>query len=77
MTVVLSGMNEEAHIEENLKIASEAHPNSLTEKELQLVSRVTETYRKLMKAGCTGCRYCDFVVSGWRSPAKQHSDVNA
>ncbi|AKB57311.1 Aldo/keto reductase [Methanosarcina barkeri 227] len=28
VTVVLSGMNEESHIEKNLKIASEAYPNS-------------------------------------------------
>jgi len=58
VTVVLSGMNEEAHIDENLRIASEAFPESLTEKELGLVSRVSQTYRSLMKAGCTGCRYC-------------------
>jgi predicted aldo/keto reductase-like oxidoreductase len=37
VTVVLSGMNEEAHIEENLKIADEAYPNSLTEAEMQIV----------------------------------------
>ena len=58
VTVVLSGMNEEAHIEENLRVASQAHPNCLTEAELQLVDRVEQTYRQLMKAGCTGCRYC-------------------
>jgi len=58
VTVVLSGMNEEAHIEENLKIAGQAHPHSLTSEELQLVSRAEKTYRQLMKAGCTGCRYC-------------------
>ena len=58
VTVVLSGMNEEAHIEENLRIANEACAESLTQKELELVGRVDETYRSLMKAGCTGCRYC-------------------
>ncbi len=58
VTVVLSGMNEEAHIDENLRIANEAYPGSLTDKELAIVDRVEETYRNLMKAGCTGCRYC-------------------
>lgn len=58
VTVVLSGMNDEKQIEENLRIANEAHPNSLTEGELQIVSRAEESYRQLMKAGCTGCRYC-------------------
>jgi predicted aldo/keto reductase-like oxidoreductase len=58
VTVVLSGMNEETHIEENIRIAGEALPCSLTEKELGLVNRAEKTFRKLMKAGCTGCRYC-------------------
>jgi predicted aldo/keto reductase-like oxidoreductase len=58
VAVVLSGMNEEEHIDENLRIADEAYPESLTEKELQLVSKVEETYRRLMKGGCTGCQYC-------------------
>ncbi len=56
--VVLSGMNEERHIEENLCIADEAYPKSLTPKELELVARVERTYRRLMKMPCTGCRYC-------------------
>lgn len=58
VTVVLSGMNEETHIEENLAVADKAYPNSLTEAEIQLVKKVERKYRELMKAGCTGCRYC-------------------
>jgi predicted aldo/keto reductase-like oxidoreductase len=56
--VVLSGMNRDDHIRENLRVADEAEPDSLTEEELEIVERVAETYRGLMKAGCTGCRYC-------------------
>ncbi|KPK99453.1 MAG: aldo/keto reductase [Planctomycetes bacterium SM23_65] len=37
--VVLSGMNAERHIDENIRIASEALPNSLTESELATVRR--------------------------------------
>lgn len=58
VTVVLSGMNEESHIEENLRIANEAYPNSLTKEELKLVKRAEQKYRELMKTRCTGCRYC-------------------
>jgi hypothetical protein len=58
VTVVLSGMNEEAHIEENLSIADTARGNALTEAELRLVERVGRKYRELMKVGCTGCGYC-------------------
>jgi len=58
VTVVLSGMNEDAHIEENLAIAAQAIPNSLSEGELKLVERAGHKYRELMKVGCTGCGYC-------------------
>jgi hypothetical protein len=58
VTLLLSGMNEEAHIEENLRLGNEGLPNSLTADELALVDRVKEVYRGLTKADCTGCRYC-------------------
>lgn len=58
VTCVLSGMNEEKHIEENLRIAGEALPDSLSEKDLALIREVTEKYQGLMKVACTGCRYC-------------------
>lgn len=64
VTAVLSGMNEEAHIEENLRIANESYPYSLNQEELKLVRRVEQKYRKLMKTGCTGCRYCMPCPSG-------------
>jgi predicted aldo/keto reductase-like oxidoreductase len=57
-------MNEETHVKENLKIANEAYPNSLTDAELQLISKVEQKYRKLMRTGCTGCRYCIPCPSG-------------
>lgn len=69
VTVVLSGMNDEGHIEENLRVAGEALPGSLTEKELALVGRVKDAYRTLMKVGCTGCRYCMPCPSGVDIPA--------
>ncbi len=58
VTVVLSGMNDEGHIRENLNTAEDARPGSLTEEELLRVARVRDTYGRLMKVGCTGCSYC-------------------
>jgi len=58
VTVVLSGMNNEYHIDENLKAAGSALPESLTTDDLARISRVKETYLRLMKVGCTGCGYC-------------------
>jgi uncharacterized protein len=58
VTVVLSGMNEESHIDENIRVANEVLPNSLTPDELSLIAKVRDTYRQLMKITCTGCGYC-------------------
>jgi hypothetical protein len=58
VTVVLSGMNNEADIDENIRAAGSSLPDSLADEELALVGRVRDTYRRLMKVGCTGCRYC-------------------
>lgn len=57
-TVVLSGMNEETHIDENIRIAEDALPHSLTVDELSLYDSVKKVYGRLMKVGCTGCGYC-------------------
>lgn len=58
VTCVLSGMNEEAHVEENIAIANQAHPDSLTAEETTLVRKAADKYKELMKVGCTGCGYC-------------------
>lgn len=58
VTVVLSGMNEEAHVQENMEIADEARPESLSAEEVALVDRAGKKYRELMAVGCTGCGYC-------------------
>jgi predicted aldo/keto reductase-like oxidoreductase len=58
VTVVLSGMNDESHIDENLRIAETALPASLTEEELATVRQARDEYKRLMKVGCTGCGYC-------------------
>ncbi|WP_029915144.1 aldo/keto reductase [Pelobacter seleniigenes] len=58
VTVILSGMNEESHIDENLALAGQARPGVLNSSELELVAEAGMTYRRLMKVGCTGCGYC-------------------
>ena len=58
VTVVLSGMNEEAHIDENISVAAAAAPGSLSAEELATVNAARDEFRRLMKVGCTGCSYC-------------------
>jgi len=58
INVVLSGMNDEAQLEENVRVASEVTPGTLTESELALYEKVKNEYKRLMKVACTGCAYC-------------------
>lgn len=58
VTTVLSGMNVEEHIEENIRIATEITPNSLSDEELGMFARVKEIVESTVKVPCTGCGYC-------------------
>lgn len=55
---VLSGMNSLAMVEENVRIASETKPNSLTQEELTMYSTVKTEILKNTPVPCTGCNYC-------------------
>jgi predicted aldo/keto reductase-like oxidoreductase len=68
VTLILSGMNEEDHIQENLTIADAALPNSLTKAECDLVEEVARKYQEIMKVGCTGCGYCLPCPEGVKIP---------
>ena len=69
VTVVLSGMNEETHIEENLAIADAARPDSLIKAECNLIDEAARKYREIMKVDCTGCGYCLPCPEGVKIPA--------
>lgn len=58
VTVILSGMNDISQVEENVRIASKAQADSLTEKDMELFERVKTEINKKIKVGCTGCGYC-------------------
>lgn len=57
-TVVLSGMNSMAQLEENLKIFSKAKAEDLSLQELALVDEVKKIYRRRTVVNCTQCHYC-------------------
>ncbi len=58
VSLLLSGMSEMQHVEENLKSAANSGVGSLTAEELDLVDRVSKTYRSLSPIPCTDCKYC-------------------
>ncbi len=68
VTLLLSGMNEEKHVEENIEIASRVTPESLTKEELDVIDKVKETYHSLLQVGCTGCGYCVPCPAGINIP---------
>jgi len=58
VTLALSGMSEMSQLEQNLEIAANSLPNAMSPKELQIVDRVRDTYKSLLRVKCTGCEYC-------------------
>lgn len=68
ISVVLSGMSDLVHVESNIEFAKKGLPNSLTEEEKKLISRVKEIYRAKTRVYCTGCHYCMPCPSGVNIP---------
>ena len=58
VAVTLSGLNDEKHIIENVKLTDEIKVGCLTKEELDIYKEVKDEYLRLMKVPCTGCCYC-------------------
>lgn len=58
VSLVLSGMNDMHHIKENIRVAEQTLPNSMSEAEQEIVAQVREKYREQLTVACTGCGYC-------------------
>lgn len=58
VTTVLSGMNSLEMINENIKIASDAKPESFIEKDFELFVEAKKILSEKIKVPCTGCGYC-------------------
>ena len=58
VTVVLSGMNTEAMVKENLKTASQVQIGELTAQDHAMLAQVVKAINGKMKVPCTGCGYC-------------------
>ncbi len=64
VTVVLSGMNSEEMVLENIRTASEAKVDSFTRAEFDTVARAVAAINAKMKVGCTACGYCQPCPKG-------------
>ena len=58
VTVVLSGMNSDEMVRDNIQTASTVEVGELGEDEEQMLKEVVKAINAKMKVGCTGCGYC-------------------
>ncbi|NYB72889.1 aldo/keto reductase [Sedimentibacter hydroxybenzoicus DSM 7310] len=58
VNVILSGMNSFEQLNENIKIANDARPDSLSDDELKIFDEVKDIIINRTKVSCTGCGYC-------------------
>ncbi len=58
VSTVLSGMNDDENIKENIRVASETTENSMSNVEFNVIEAAKKVYDELMKVPCTGCNYC-------------------
>jgi uncharacterized protein len=64
VSMLLSGMTAMEHVIENLRVAADGHPRSLSAQEQAVIRQARDVYRSRMRADCTGCRYCMPCPSG-------------
>lgn len=56
--VVLSGMNSDEMIADNINTASDVQVGELTSSDREMLSEVVKAINEKVKVGCTGCGYC-------------------
>lgn len=58
VSLLLSGMNAQEQVDENMAVADYATPGFLTAEDLARIERVKEAYEQLTRVPCTACEYC-------------------
>lgn len=69
VTCIISGMNAEQQLDENLRVAETTTPGILTKQEIETYRQVKEVFNASYKVPCTGCGYC--------MPCPQHVNIPA
>ena len=58
VTVVLSGMNSDEMVRDNIQTASDTQVGEFRQTDEEMLRRVVKAINAKMKVGCTGCGYC-------------------
>ena len=64
VSVALSGMSSMEQVVDNIRIASDAAPGALTERQLAMLARAREAYMARTRVACTECGYCQPCPQG-------------
>jgi len=64
VTVVLSGMNSQEMVRENIRVASDVSVGEMGDTEMALYADVVKAINENMKVGCTACGYCQPCPKG-------------
>ena len=68
VSLLLSGMNDAAQVEENVRVAWDAEPGALTDDQLAVYDAARTAMKARMKADCSACRYCQPCPQGVSIP---------
>ncbi len=58
VNIVLSGVNNIDQLKQNIEIAKQTLPNSMTPEEQELISKMQKLFHNYHRIGCTHCDYC-------------------
>ena len=64
VVTILSGMSAKRQLTDNLRIAKDAAPGSLTDEDRAFTASLREEYKRRMPIGCTHCDYCQPCPKG-------------
>jgi predicted aldo/keto reductase-like oxidoreductase len=68
VSLLLSGMNDAAQLEENLRVAEAVVPGAMAGEHLAVYDAARAAMRVRMKADCSACRYCQPCPQGVEIP---------
>lgn len=68
VSVILSGMNTQEQLDENLRVCADHKPDTLMPAELDAIHKVRDIFSAKVKVPCTACNYCMPCPSGVNIP---------
>lgn len=68
ISVILSGTSNLQQLKGNLQIFEHASPNSMSDKDQELILKIRKAFESRKSIGCTGCQYCMPCPTGVKIP---------